>query len=170
MADVALSLLVLALWWGAAVLASAGFGNLVARARIKALTESRERERRFTSDVAHELRTPLAAMVSAAGMLGEELKTLPPPARRPAELLVKDVSRLSELVQELLELVVHGELFFFPAFLFKPEQIPFPGRIIVFDFEIHDGADPGESVGKDPEQSAIAQAGVRGRVDRVQKP
>jgi hypothetical protein len=30
-------------------------------------------------------------------------------------------------------------------------------------------ADPGESVGKDPEQSAIAQAGVRGRVDRVQK-
>jgi hypothetical protein len=29
--------------------------------------------------------------------------------------------------------------------------------------------DPGESVGKDPEQSAIAQARVRGRIDRVQK-
>ena len=39
---------------------------------------------------------------------------------------------------------------------FKPEQKPFPGRIIVFDFEVNDGADPGESVGKDPEQSAIA--------------
>jgi two-component system sensor histidine kinase MtrB len=91
-------------WWALAVLASAAFGNLVARARIKAVTESRERERRFTSDVAHELRTPLAAMVSAAGMLGEEIDTLPPSARQPAALLVKDVSRLSELVQELLEL------------------------------------------------------------------
>jgi hypothetical protein len=42
-------------------------------------------------------------------------------------------------------------------------------RIVVFDFEVHDGADPGESVGKDPEQSAIAQASVRGCLDRVQK-
>jgi two-component system sensor histidine kinase MtrB len=43
-------------------------------------------------------------MVSAAGILEEELDTLPPAVRPPAALLVKDVSRLSELVQELLEL------------------------------------------------------------------
>jgi hypothetical protein len=53
--------------------------------------------------------------------------------------------------------MVHGKLFF-AAFLFKAEQKPFPGRIIVFDFEIHDGADPGESVGKDSEQSASASS------------
>src|SRR5919197_1578896 len=73
-------------------------------AKIEALSESQERERRFTSDVAHELRTPLSAMVSAAGMLGDGLDTLPPSAQLAAALLVKDVSRLSELVQELLEL------------------------------------------------------------------
>ena len=73
-------------------------------AKIAALSESQERERRFTSDVAHELRNPLAAMVSAAGILGEELDTLPATARPAAALLVKDVSRLSQLVQELLEL------------------------------------------------------------------
>ena len=36
-------------------------------------------------------------------------------------------------------------------------------------FEIHDGADPGESVGKDPKQSAIAEARVRGCLDCAQK-
>jgi len=46
---------------------------------------------------------------------------------------------------------------------------PFSGRIIVFDLQVHDGADPGESVGKDPKQSAIAQAGVRGYLDRVKQ-
>jgi len=143
--------IVLLLGWGVAVLASAAFGNVVARrtlrpvraaaaasqalaeglldtrltasrdefgqwadafnrmadalaAKIQALSESEERERRFTSDVAHELRTPLSAMVSAAEMLEEELDTLPADARRAAALLVNDVSRLSELVQELLEL------------------------------------------------------------------
>jgi hypothetical protein len=65
--------------------------------------------------------------------------------------------------------LVHGKLFLFAAFFFKAEQKPFPGRIILFDLQVHDGADPGESVGKDPEQSAIAEARVRGRLDYVQK-
>ena len=65
--------------------------------------------------------------------------------------------------------MVHGKLFLFASFLFKAEQKPFPRRIIIFDLQIHDGADPGESVSKDPEQSAIAEAGVRGCLDHAQK-
>ena len=65
--------------------------------------------------------------------------------------------------------MMDGKLLFFAAFFFKPEQKPFSGRIIVFDLEIHDGADPGESVGKDPKQSAIAKARVRGWLDHVKK-
>jgi hypothetical protein len=62
-----------------------------------------------------------------------------------------------------------GELFFFATLLLKPEQKPFPGRIIVFDLQVHDSADPGERVGKDPEQSAIAEACVRGGLDHAQE-
>jgi hypothetical protein len=42
--------------------------------------------------------------------------------------------------------VVHGKLLLFAAFLFKPEQEPFPARVIIFDLQIHDGADPGEAI------------------------
>ena len=73
--------------------------RLVAR-----LGEAAERERRFTADVAHELRTPLTGMSAAATLLGEQLAELPAPARRPADILVHDVTRLRQLVVELLEL------------------------------------------------------------------
>ena len=42
-------------------------------------------------------------------------------------------------------------------------------RIIVFDLQVHDGVDAGESVGESAEQSAIAQAGVSGCLERAQK-
>ncbi len=72
--------------------------------KIQALSAAADRERRFTADVAHELRTPLTGMSSAASLLAEELHSLPPEARRPAELLIDDVRRLQSLVLELLEL------------------------------------------------------------------
>jgi hypothetical protein len=62
--------------------------------------------------------------------------------------------------------MVDGELLFFATLLFKPEQKPLPVKIIVFNLQVHDGADPGESVSKDPEQTAIAQARVRGCLHR----
>ncbi len=72
-------------------------------ARIDALGRAAERERQFTSDVAHELRTPLSGMVSAASLLEAQLCELDPGSRRPAELLVEDVRRLQRLVLDLLE-------------------------------------------------------------------
>src|SRR3989442_469890 len=72
--------------------------------KIGDLSEARDRERRFTSDVAHELRTPLAALVSEASLLREQLERIPADARRPAELLVADVGRLRRLVEDLMEI------------------------------------------------------------------
>ena len=72
--------------------------------QIAALSEARDREKRFTTFAAHELRTPLTAMSTAASLLEEDLGELPERARRPAALLVSDVTRLRQLVLDLLEL------------------------------------------------------------------
>ena len=74
------------------------------QAKILALSEAQARERRFTADVAHELRTPLTAIVNEASLLADHLDDMPPPARRPAELLVEDVARLRDLVEDLMEI------------------------------------------------------------------
>jgi signal transduction histidine kinase len=73
-------------------------------AKITALSEAQSRERRFTADVAHELRTPLTAIVNEASLLGEHIERMPPEARRPANLLVEDVKRLRDLVEDLMEI------------------------------------------------------------------
>lgn len=72
--------------------------------KIAALSEAQARERRFTSDVAHELRTPVTALVGEASLLSEQLDRMPPEARRPAELVVADIARLRRLVEDLMEI------------------------------------------------------------------
>ncbi len=72
-------------------------------AKITELSEAQARERRFTADVAHELRTPLTAIVNEASLLATHIERMPPEAQRPAELLVEDVKRLRDLVEDLLE-------------------------------------------------------------------
>jgi two-component system sensor histidine kinase MtrB len=71
---------------------------------IGRLAEAAERERRFTADVAHELRTPLTGMAASAALLRNQLGTMPPSSRRPTEIIIGDVERLRDLVDELLEL------------------------------------------------------------------
>jgi two-component system sensor histidine kinase MtrB len=72
-------------------------------AKIDDLSRAEARERRFTADVAHELRTPVTALVAEASLLREYLDRLPDEARRPAELLLADVVRLRRLVEDLIE-------------------------------------------------------------------
>ena len=72
--------------------------------KIADLAAARDRERQLTADVAHDLRTPITALVAEAELLHAQGDALPPQARRLAELLVADVTRLVTLVEDLLEL------------------------------------------------------------------
>ncbi len=70
---------------------------------IGRLEAAEAQNRRFVADVAHELRTPLAALVAEASILREHLHALPSESRRAGELLVADVGRLRTLVDDLME-------------------------------------------------------------------
>jgi two-component system sensor histidine kinase MtrB len=74
------------------------------QAKMEQLEQRAAREQQFTADVAHELRTPLAAMMSATSLVEDRIDDLPPDLCRPVQLLLKDVRRLQGLVLELLEL------------------------------------------------------------------
>jgi two-component system sensor histidine kinase MtrB len=71
---------------------------------IVRLEAAQAQNRRFVADVAHELRTPVAALVAEASVLGGHLDGLPPEARRTGELVVHDIGRLRGLVEDLMEL------------------------------------------------------------------
>lgn len=71
---------------------------------IERLEAAQDQQRRFVADVAHELRTPVTALVAEASIVESNLDAMPEASRRTAELLVTDIRRLRDLVEELMEL------------------------------------------------------------------
>lgn len=69
-----------------------------------ALQERIEREARFTSDVSHELRSPLTTLSSAVGVLASHREELPARSRQAVELLQAEVLRFRGMVDDLLEI------------------------------------------------------------------
>jgi two-component system sensor histidine kinase MtrB len=71
---------------------------------IGRLEAAQAQNRAFVADVSHELRTPVAALVAEASILRDHLDDLSPASRRAGELVVQDIRRLRDLVEELMEL------------------------------------------------------------------
>lgn len=63
-----------------------------------------EREARFTSDVSHELRSPLTTLSATVGVLEGHRAELDPRAQSALDLLDGDLQRFTRMVDELLEI------------------------------------------------------------------
>jgi signal transduction histidine kinase len=68
------------------------------------LQERIEREARFTSDVNHELRSPLTTVATALSVLEGRREELPERAAKALDLLSAEVRRFRRLVDDLLEI------------------------------------------------------------------
>ncbi|MGH8982025.1 MAG: HAMP domain-containing sensor histidine kinase [Acidimicrobiales bacterium] len=71
---------------------------------VDQLQERIEHETRFTSDVSHELRSPLTTIAASLAVLEAQSADLTPPSRRALELLSGDLRRFQRLVEDLLEI------------------------------------------------------------------
>jgi two-component system sensor histidine kinase MtrB len=71
---------------------------------IVRLEAAQAQNRRFVADVSHELRTPVAALVAEASLLRDHLDAFPTEARRAGELVIHDIGRMRDLVEDLMEL------------------------------------------------------------------
>jgi two-component system sensor histidine kinase MtrB len=82
----------------------------------QALQDRIERDARFASDVSHELRSPLMTLSASIEVMDNQRDELPERARSALDLMVADIDRFQQLVEDLLEIsrfdagVVHLEL------------------------------------------------------------
>lgn len=78
---------------------SESFNNMV-----DALEQRIRRDERFTSDVSHELRSPLMTLTASVEVLERRKGSLPEVAQRAVDLLRQDLTRFERLVTDLLEI------------------------------------------------------------------
>lgn len=71
---------------------------------VDALGARIERDERFTSDVSHELRSPLMTLTASVEILERRKTSLPDVAQKAVELLRADLTRFVNLVEDLLEI------------------------------------------------------------------
>lgn len=71
---------------------------------VATLQERVERDARFTSDVSHELRSPLMTLAASVQVLESRRDELPERSQAALDLLSSDVSRFQGLVEDLLEI------------------------------------------------------------------
>lgn len=73
-------------------------------AMASALEQRVERDARFTSDVSHELRSPLQTLKASVEVMQARRDELPERTRAALDLMVADVARFQGLVEDLLEI------------------------------------------------------------------
>lgn len=78
---------------------TAAFNEMVATLQSRA-----ERDARFTSDVSHELRSPLMTLAASAQVMHARRDELSERSQAALDLLVSDVARFQGLVEDLLEI------------------------------------------------------------------
>lgn len=71
---------------------------------LSALQDRIDRDARFASDVSHELRSPLTTLTASVEVLQNSKDSLPERSQKALELLTVDLSRFSQLVEDLLEI------------------------------------------------------------------
>jgi two-component system sensor histidine kinase MtrB len=91
------------------------------------------RERRFVADVAHELRTPVSALVGEASLLRGRMeadKLASPEATRLTVLIERDIGRLRQLVDDLLE-ISRLDARAVEAVIEPVDLVPFTGQLVL---------------------------------------
>jgi signal transduction histidine kinase len=70
----------------------------------QALEARVEQDARFASDVSHELRSPLMTLAASIEVMNNQRDDLPDRARAALDLMVADIDRFQQLVEDLLEI------------------------------------------------------------------
>lgn len=75
--------------------------------QISNLTEFGTLQRQFSSDVSHELVTPLTSVRMAADLIHDQSEDMDPVMQRAAKLMITELDRFEALLQDLLEISRH---------------------------------------------------------------